>query len=80
MMKKNQNKNSLVSINSLMSREEQERRGIYSEYSQYSIEKRRVLYNKTKTNSFFITLRKRELPAIRPKNFDSQPQNVKLLC
>lgn len=53
----------LVSINSLMvpmSWEEQEARGIHSEYCQYSIRKsRRALYNKTKTNSFYHILKKR---------------------
>lgn len=60
---KQPNKCPLVSINSLtvpMSWEEQEARGIHTEYCQYSIRKsRRTLYNKTKTNSFNHTLNKR---------------------
>lgn len=61
-MEKNQNECPLVSINSRMvpmSREEREEKGIYIEYNQYNIWKsRRVLYNKTKTNSFYHIVKK----------------------
>lgn len=81
--KRTKKKCPLLSINSLMvpmSREEQEGRGIYSEYFQYSTQKRRRALHSQRKPNLFITFWRRELPVIRPQNSDSQPQNVKLLC
>lgn len=63
MMKKNQNKGHFVSINRLMSLEEQEGRGVHSEYYLFSTWKcRKALYNKIKTTFFFS-------PSVEQKNF-----------
>lgn len=75
MMRKKQNKGSLISINSLvvsMSREEQEERGVYSEYCQYNRRAERLFIIKQKLlfSSFFShILKKRKTSSNKTQKF-----------